>query len=184
MNQNLTRQKLPRLGIVVPCYNEEAVLPATSKMMLNKIEELISSNKVSNDSFILFVNDGSKDSTWDIIENLSKQSSHFKGLSLSRNRGHQNALLAGLMEGKKHSDILISIDADGQDDINAMNQMIDEYVKGADIVYGVRKKRDTDTFFKKYSAEAFYKLLSAMGVDVVYNHADYRLTDKKSSGCL
>lgn len=169
----------PVLYIVIPCYNEEKVLPITSKMFLDKIDELVKLDKIHKDSRILFVNDGSKDSTWDIICELAQKDERFTGISQSRNRGHQNAVLAGLMEAKDKCDITISIDCDGQDDINAMNKMIDEYLDGSEIVYGVRSKRDTDTFFKRFTAEGFYKLLNWMGADVVYNHADYRLVSSR-----
>lgn len=168
-------RSLPILYIVIPCYNEQEVLPITSKEFFAKIDQLVSEKKISDDSRILFVNDGSKDSTWEIICSLSQQNYHYIGISQSRNRGHQNAVLAGLMEAKDHCDITISIDCDGQDDINAMDEMVDAYRDGCEVVYGVRSKRDTDTFFKKCTAEGFYKLLAAMGVDVVFNHADYRL---------
>ena len=151
----------PRLFIVIPCYNEEEVLPITNKLFLDKINELIAKDKISEDSRILFVNDGSKDSTWEIIKNLSKENEHFIGISQSRNRGHQNAVLAGLMEAKDKCDITISIDCDGQDDINAMNDMVDAYLDGAEIVYGVRPKRDTDTFFKRFTAQGYYKLMNS-----------------------
>lgn len=163
------------LWIVIPCYNEEAVLPITSKMFLEQLETMISKKKIADSSRILFVDDGSKDTTWNIIEDLSKKNEHFIGIKQSRNRGHQNAVLAGLMEAKEYADITISIDCDGQDDISAMGKMVDEYHKGNEVVYGVRSKRDTDTFFKKFTAESFYKLLDAMGVEVIFNHADYRL---------
>ena len=167
------------LYIIIPCYNEETVLPITSKMFLDKLTSLIQSNTISNSSRILFVNDGSKDKTWEIICNLAKQDEHFIGISQSRNRGHQNAVLAGLMEAKDKCDITISIDCDGQDDINAMDEMVDQYLQGCEIVYGVRSKRDTDTFFKRFTAEGFYKLLNWMGAEVVYNHADYRLVSSR-----
>lgn len=170
----------PILYIVIPCYNEEKVLPITSDMFLKKIESLIQNKKIAEESSILFVNDGSKDSTWEIIHNLAEENKHYKGICLSRNRGHQNALLAGLMEAKEYADITISIDCDGQDDINAMDEMIDRYFEGYEIVYGVRSKRKTDTFFKRFTAESFYKLLNMMGVETVYNHADYRLMSKKA----
>ncbi|MBQ6581488.1 MAG: glycosyltransferase family 2 protein, partial [Alistipes sp.] len=167
--------KKPVLYIVIPCYNEEAVLPLTSGMFLNKINQLADAGKISNDSRVLFVNDGSKDKTWQIICDLARKDEHFIGIAQSRNRGHQAAVLAGLMEAKDKCDITISIDCDGQDDINAMDKMVAEYLSGCEVVYGVRSKRDTDTFFKRFTAEGFYKLLAAMGVDVVFNHADYRL---------
>ena len=168
-----------RLFIVIPCYNEEEVLPITSKMFLEELEDLIHKGKISDNSRILFVNDGSKDKTWEIIENLAAENPHFIGMSQSRNRGHQNAVLAGLMESKDMCDITISIDCDGQDDIKAMEAMVDAYHDGSEVVYGVRSKRDTDTFFKRFTAESFYKLLNKMGVEVVYNHADYRLISSK-----
>ncbi len=169
----------PTLYIVIPCYNEEKVLPITSKQFLEELEFLIDSNKISYDSKILFVDDGSRDSTWDIIMKLSKENEHFLGISQSRNRGHQNAVLAGLMEAKDKCDITISIDCDGQDDIDAMCEMVNQYLHGYEVVYGVRSKRDTDTFFKRFTAESFYKLLNAMGAEVVFNHADYRLLSSR-----
>ena len=165
----------PILWIVIPCYNEEDVLPITAPMFLEQIQTMISKEKISAKSKILFVNDGSKDSTWDIICKLAQEDEHYIGISQSRNRGHQNAVLAGLMEARDVCDITISIDCDGQDDITAMERMVDEYLAGAEVVYGVRSKRDTDTFFKRFTAESFYKLLDKMGVEIVYNHADYRL---------
>ena len=172
--------KTPRLYIVIPCYNEEAVLPITAPLFRDKLLFLSSQGKISPDSRVLFVNDGSKDNTWNLICQLAKEDEHYKGICLSRNRGHQNALLAGLMEAKDKCDITISIDCDGQDDINAMDAMVDEYLSGAEIVYGVRSKRDTDTFFKRFTAESFYKLLNAMGAEVVFNHADYRLVSSRA----
>jgi glycosyltransferase involved in cell wall biosynthesis len=169
----------PKLIIVIPCYNEQEVLPITSKLFLDKLSQLSAAGKISEDSRIMFVNDGSTDKTWDIICELSESDSRFVGISQSRNRGHQNAVLAGLMEAKDNCDITISIDCDGQDDINAMDKMVDEYLGGCEIVYGVRSKRDTDTFFKRFTAESFYKLLNAMGAEVVYNHADYRLVSNR-----
>lgn len=169
----------PCLYIVIPCYNEEKVLPITCTMFLDKINELIVKEKIAENSRILFVNDGSKDNTWNIICDLAKQDEHYMGISQSRNRGHQNAVLAGLMEAKDKCDITISIDCDGQDDINAMNDMVDAYLDGAEVVYGVRSKRDTDTFFKRFTAEAFYHLLNWMGVEAVFNHADYRLMSSR-----
>ena len=167
--------KKPILYIVIPCYNEEQVLPLTSGMFLDKIKQLVKADKISDDSRVLFVNDGSKDDTWEIICDLAEKDEHFIGIAQSRNRGHQAAVLAGLMEAKDKCDITISIDCDGQDDINAMDKMVDEYLDGSEVVYGVRSKRDTDTAFKRFTAEGFYKLLAAMGVEVVFNHADYRL---------
>ena len=169
----------PTLYIIIPCYNEEKVLPITSGMFLEKIHFLTAAGKINDESRIMFVNDGSKDNTWNIICDLSKRDRHFIGICQSRNRGHQNAVLAGLMEAKDRCDITISIDCDGQDDINAMDQMVDEYLNGCDVVYGVRSKRDTDTFFKRFTAESFYKLLNWMGAEVVFNHADYRLISSK-----
>ena len=168
-----------KLYIVIPCYNEEKVLPITSKMFLDELNLLISKDKISNDSRILFVNDGSKDTTWEIIKKLSKEDEHFIGICQSRNRGHQNAVLAGLMEAKDAADITISIDCDGQDDITAMEAMVDAYHDGCEIVYGVRSSRETDTFFKRFTAQSFYKLLNKMGAEVVYNHADYRLVSAR-----
>ena len=165
----------PILWIVIPCYNEKDVLPITAPMFLEHLETMISKDKISSQSRILFVNDGSKDETWNIICKLAQEEEHYIGISQSRNRGHQNAVLAGLMEAKDVCDITISIDCDGQDDITAMERMVDEYLAGAEVVYGVRSKRDTDTFFKRFTAESFYKLLDKMGVETVYNHADYRL---------
>ena len=171
--------KTPRLFIVIPCYNEEAVLPITAPLFRDKLLFLSAQGKISPDSRVLFVNDGSKDSTWNLICQLAKEDEHYKGICLSRNRGHQNALLAGLMEAKDKCDITISIDCDGQDDINAMDEMVDEYLSGAEIVYGVRSKRETDTFFKRFTAESFYKLMKWMGADTVFNHADYRLVSSR-----
>ena len=169
----------PVLYIVIPCYNEEAVLPLTSGMFLEKIHQLVMADKISDKSRILFVNDGSRDKTWEIICGLAKKDEHFLGIAQSRNRGHQAAVLAGLMDARDRCDITISIDCDGQDDINAMDKMVDEYLGGCEVVYGVRSKRDTDTFFKRFTAEGFYKLLAAMGVEVVFNHADYRLISSR-----
>ncbi len=171
--------KNPTLYIVIPCYNEEEVLPITAPMFLAKINELVAAGKISDDSRVMFVNDGSKDNTWQLIKDFAKQDEHYVGITQSRNRGHQNAVLAGLMEAKKLCDITISIDCDGQDDINAMNEMVDAYLDGCEIVYGVRSKRTTDTFFKRFTAESFYKLLASMGVEVVFNHADYRLVSSR-----
>ena len=175
----MRREKIPCLYIIIPCYNEQEVLPITASLFKEKIEEFISVNKISKDSRVLFVNDGSKDRTWELIKEISDKEEVFEGVCLSRNRGHQNALLAGLMEAKDKCDITISIDCDGQDDINAMNQMLDEYYGGAEVVYGVRAKRDTDTFFKRKTAESFYKIMKWLGAEVIYNHADYRLVSSK-----
>ncbi len=170
----------PVLYIVIPCYNEQEVLPITAPMFLNKLHELAEKKLVSENSRILFVNDGSSDGTWDIIRALAASDEHYIGISQSRNRGHQNAVLAGLMEAKDHCNISISIDCDGQDDINAMDNMVRAYLDGCDIVYGVRNDRETDSFFKRTTAQGFYKFLSAMGAEIVYNHADYRLISARA----
>ena len=169
----------PILYIVIPCYNEQEVLPLTAPMFLKKLKSLSADGKISDESRVLFVNDGSKDRTWEIIRELAKGDEHFLGISQSRNRGHQNAVLAGLMEAKDRCDITISIDCDGQDDIDAMDAMVDAYREGCDVVYGVRSSRETDTFFKRFTAQSFYKFLAAMGAEVVYNHADYRLISSR-----
>lgn len=169
----------PVLWIVIPCYNEQEVLPVTAPLFREQLRKLTEDGKIAETSRILFVNDGSKDETWWIISALANEDEHFIGISQSRNRGHQNAVLAGLMEAKGKCDITISIDCDGQDDIGAMDCMVNEYLQGAEVVYGVRSKRDTDTFFKRFTAESFYKLLNAMGVEVVFNHADYRLISSR-----
>ncbi len=172
--------KTPVLYIVIPCYNEEEVLPVTSGLFLEKIKSLIAAGKVAPESRVMFVNDGSKDRTWEIIQELAASDEHFEGVSLSRNRGHQNALLGGLMTARDRADITISIDCDGQDDINAMDAMVDEYLAGCDVVYGVRSKRETDTWFKRTTAEGFYKVMNALGAETVYNHADYRLLSRRA----
>lgn len=179
MMENKNMRNKPILYIVIPCYNEEQVLPITAPIFLKKISDLESEEKISPDSRILFVNDGSKDHTWDLIKKLASEDRHYKGIAQSRNRGHQNAVLAGLMEAKGKADITISIDCDGQDDIDAMDAMIEAYKDGAEIVYGVRSSRTTDTFFKRFTAESFYKLMNWMGAEVVFNHADYRLVSSK-----
>ena len=171
---------IPRLIIVIPCYNEQEVLPITAPQFLAKINQLAAEGLISGDSRVMFVNDGSKDDTWNIIQRLAYQAEHYIGIAQSRNRGHQNAVLAGLMEAKDMCDITISIDCDGQDDINAMDEMVKAYLEGCEIVYGVRSKRDTDTFFKRFTAESFYKLLNSMGAEVVFNHADYRLISSRA----
>lgn len=168
------------LYMVVPCYNEEEVLSETSKRLAIKLRKMIADNLISNKSKICFINDGSKDKTWEIIEHLHNKDSIFSGVNLSRNRGHQNALLAGLMTVKDVADITISIDADLQDDIEVIDQFVENYHKGCDVVYGVRSSRETDTFFKRTTALGFYKVMNALGVNVVYNHADYRLLSKKA----
>lgn len=167
------------LYIVVPCYNEEEVLEETTKRLKNKINALINDKIISKDSKVLYVNDGSKDKTWELIKSINEKDSTFTGICLSRNRGHQNALVAGLLTAKNYADIVISMDADLQDDINAIDEMLKNYNDGCDIVYGVRSKRKKDSFFKRVTAEGFYKFMKFMGVDVVYNHADYRLTSKR-----
>lgn len=169
----------PKLYIIVPCYNEREVLPITALQFEQKINDLVKKGKVNKQSRVVFVNDGSKDNTWEIICELCKTSNFFEGISLSRNRGHQNAVLAGLMETKDLCDITISIDCDGQDDINAMDEMLEKYSDGYEVVYGVRSKRETDSFFKRFTAESFYKLLNYMGAEVIFNHADYRLISSK-----
>ena len=168
------------LYLVIPCYNEEEVLPITAEKMLIKINTMIDSEIISKDSKILFVNDGSKDKTWSIIEELHNQNNIFSGINLSRNRGHQNALLAGLMTAKEFADMTISLDADLQDDVDVIDKFVEQYYDGRDIVYGVRSSRQTDTFFKRTTALAFYKLMNKLGVDTVYNHADYRLMSKRA----
>lgn len=167
------------LYVVIPCYNEEEVLEETTRQLKEKINDLITAKKISDKSRVMYVNDGSKDKTWNIIEKIHRKEKLFTGISLSRNRGHQNALLAGLMTAKNYADVVISMDADLQDDINAMDEMLDKYYQGNDIVYGVRSSRKKDTWFKRTTAEGFYKFMNKMGVDVVYNHADYRLTSKR-----
>lgn len=169
----------PILYIVIPCYNEQEVLPKTAPLFEGKIRDLIAEEKISADSRVLFVDDGSKDDTWDIISELSKDE-FFEGVKLSRNFGHQKALLAGLSSAKEKCDITISIDCDGQDDINAIDNMVDEYLNGAEIVYGVRNDRKSDSFFKRNTAQGFYKFMELMGVEVVFNHADYRLISSKA----
>ena len=168
------------LYVVVPCYREEAVLPETAKRLGAKLRSLIAEGKISDRSRALFVNDGSKDRTWEIIQTLHAEDHLFSGVNLSRNRGHQNALLAGLTTAARFADVTISMDADLQDDINAMDRMLDAYHAGCDVVYGVRSSRKTDTFFKRFTAEAFYKLMRGMGVDIVLNHADYRLMSRRA----
>lgn len=169
----------PVLWIVVPCYNEEAVLPVTAPLFLGKLKELSDAGKISPESRILFVDDGSRDGTWELIRGFAEADPHYKGIRQSRNRGHQSSLLAGLMEAKNDCDITISIDCDGQDDINAMNLMVDAYLDGSEVVYGVRSDRSSDTWFKRSTAQGFYRFLSRMGAEVVYNHADYRLVSSR-----
>lgn len=170
----------PILYIVIPCFNEETVLPITNTLFLDKLKDFIAAGEISAESRILFVDDGSRDNTWSVISELHQKNAYFEGLKLSRNCGHQNALLAGLMTAKNHADITISIDCDGQDDVDAMNRMLQEYKGGADIVYGVRAARDTDTKFKRNTAKGFYRILNFLGAEVVFNHADYRLMSRRA----
>ena len=172
------------LYIVVPCYNEEEVLHTTAKRLKEKVTSLVGAGKVSADSLVVFVDDGSRDLTWVIIERLAEQDSVFAGVKLSRNRGHQNALLAGLMAVKDKADMVISIDADLQDDIDAIDKMVEEYLKGSDIVYGVRGNRKKDSFFKRATAQGYYKMLRSLGCDVMFNHADYRLMSSRALDAL
>ena len=175
MNPNNT------LYIVVPCYKEQEVLPETSKRLKEKVRALRAQGKISDKSRIMFVNDGSSDNTWPMIAALHEQEPDmFSGVNLSRNRGHQNALLAGLMTAVNYADMIVSMDADLQDDINAVDGMVDAYHEGYEVVYGVRSKRETDTFFKRFTAEGFYKVMLALGVNIVYNHADYRLMSRRA----
>lgn len=176
--------KIDRLAIVVPCYNEEEVLNDTERKLSDLLKSLIKKEKIAKDSFILFVNDGSKDKTWEMISNFHKKNKYVYGLCLAGNVGHQNALIAGLTESIPLCDMSISIDADLQDDINVIEEMIDKYNSGIDIVYGVRNNRDTDSFFKRFTAQAFYKFMKIMGVKSVYNHADYRLLSKRAMEAL
>ena len=173
-----------KLYLVIPCYNEEAVLPETSKRLREKYNALMEAGKISRDSKIVFVNDGSKDKTWEMICDLHAADPVFRGICLSRNKGHQNALMAGLMTVKSECDAAISMDADLQDDINAIDEMVDRFAEGYEVVYGVRSSRKTDTFFKRTTAEGFYKVMQAMGVDTVYNHADYRLMSRRALEAL
>ena len=174
----------PVLYLVITCYNEEQVLPLTSGKFKGKLDELIEAGKISGKSRVMFVNDGSKDTTWDILTSLCEESEEYCAISLSRNRGHQNALIAGLMEAKKYADITISMDCDGQDDINAITEMVDEYAKGSEIVYGVRNDRTTDSWFKRTTAQSYYKILRGMGVDIIPDHADYRLMSARVLNAL
>ena len=169
----------PILWMIIPCYNEEKVLPMTAPVFTQKLTQLADSGRISRNSRVLFVNDGSSDRTWEIIRELAENDERCIGISQSRNRGHQNAVLAGLMEAKDRCDITISIDCDGQDDIGAMDEMVEKYLNGAEVVYGVRSRRDTDSWFKRFTAESFYKLMNKLGAEVVFNHADYRLISAK-----
>ena len=168
------------LYVVIPCYKEEEVLPETARRLKSKMAALVEQGRIAPDSRVMFVNDGSRDRTWEIIARLHQEDRLFSGVNLSRNRGHQNALLAGLMTAMNFADMVISMDADLQDDIEAMDAMVDAYHNGYDIVYGVRSSRKTDTFFKRFTAESFYKLMKLLGVDIVFNHADYRLMSKRA----
>ena len=168
------------LYLVIPCYNEEAVLHETARQLMKKMKAMIERNMISEESKIMFLNDGSKDKTWDIIQELHRLNPIYSGVKLSRNKGHQNALLAGLMTAREKADMVISLDADLQDDVNVIDKMVEKYYEGSDVVYGVRSARDTDTFFKKFTAEGFYKIMQAMGVEIVFNHADYRLMSKRA----
>lgn len=172
------------LYFVVPCYNEQEVLPETSKRLLAKLQSMIEAGQVSDSSRILFVDDGSKDTTWQIISDLHQQDPHYSGLKLSRNKGHQNAVLAGLSYAVEFADITISLDADLQDDIDAVDKFVEQYKQGSDVVYGVRSARTTDTAFKRSTAQGFYKILEAFGIEIVYNHADYRLMSKRAVKAL
>ncbi|MBE5802093.1 MAG: glycosyltransferase family 2 protein [Clostridiales bacterium] len=173
-----------QLMVVIPCYNEEEVLPETSKRLVDKMNSLMERGLITEDSRVLLVDDGSKDRTWEMISELHKENPLFEGLKLSRNRGHQNALLAGLMTARNRCDISISMDADLQDDMDAMDRFIEKYNEGCEIVYGVRNKRETDTFFKRETALFFYRLMKALGVDITYNHADYRLMSNRALNAL
>ena len=168
------------LYLVIPCYNEEAVLPETARQLLEKMNSMFERGMISRESRIMFVNDGSKDKTWELIEELHKSNPIYSGVKLSRNKGHQNALLAGLMTAKEKADMTISLDADLQDDVDVIDKMVEKYYEGNDVVYGVRSARKTDTFFKKFTAQGFYKIMQAMGVEIVYNHADYRLMSRRA----
>ena len=168
------------LYLVIPCYNEEAVLHETAKQLLEKMNSMFDRGMISRESKIMFVNDGSRDKTWEIIRELHESNPIYSGVKLSRNKGHQNALLAGLMTAKEKADMAISLDADLQDDVDVIDKMVEKYYEGNDVVYGVRSARDTDTFFKKFTAEGFYKIMQAMGVEIVFNHADYRLMSKRA----
>ena len=168
------------LYLVIPCYNEEAVLHETAKQLLVKMNSMFDRGMISRESKIMFVNDGSRDKTWEIIRELHESNPIYSGVKLSRNKGHQNALLAGLMTAKEKADMAISLDADLQDDVDVIDKMVEKYYEGNDVVYGVRSARDTDTFFKKFTAEGFYKIMQAMGVEIVFNHADYRLMSKRA----
>lgn len=168
------------LYIVVPCYNEEEVLPETSRRLKDKLEGMIAAGTISEESRVLFVNDGSKDRTWSMIAELHEKDRRFSGVNLTRNRGHQNALLAGLMTARDRADMVISMDADLQDDVDAVDAMVEKYYAGCDIVYGVRSSREKDTFFKRFTAEGFYRVMNFLGAETVFNHADYRLMSRRA----
>ena len=168
------------LYLVIPCYNEEEVLPETSKRLTAKLGAMIEMGLISQDSKIVFVNDGSKDHTWQLIRQYHEENPMIQGINLSRNKGHQSALLAGLMTVKEYCDMAISMDADLQDDVDAIEQFVEKYYEGCEVVYGVRSERKTDSFFKRASAQSFYKLMLHMGVEIVYNHADYRLMSRRA----
>ena len=174
-----TTNKQYKLYLIAPCYNEEEVLPKTYSLFVNKISQLIKENRINKDSKVVFVNDGSKDNTWDIIQDLANNNKCIEGLCLSRNRGHQNALLAGMLETKDLCDVVITLDCDGQHDINAVDEMLNKYEEGYDVVYGVRNNRTGDSGFKKFCSELYYKLLNALGGEIIVNHADYRLVSSK-----
>lgn len=171
---------MTKLYIAVPCYNEQEVLPDSSQKLLDKMMLMIAQGKITSDSRIVFIDDGSKDKTWSIIKALHEQNEMFQGIKLSRNRGHQNALLCGLMTLRDKCDAVISIDADLQDDINVFDEMVEKYESGCDVVYGVRSKRETDTFFKRFTAEAYYKILDKLGAKIIFNHADFRLMSARA----
>ncbi len=171
---------MTKLYIAVPCYNEEEVLPDSSQKLLDKMMQMIAQGKITADSRIVFIDDGSKDKTWSIIKTLHEQNDMFQGIKLSRNRGHQNALFCGLMTLRDKCDAVISIDADLQDDINVFDEMVQKYEDGCDVVYGVRSKRETDTFFKRFTAEAYYKILDKLGAKIIFNHADFRLMSARA----
>jgi glycosyltransferase involved in cell wall biosynthesis len=175
---------MKKLYLVIPCYNEEEVINETAKQLVSKLKCLMDKDKIDPESKIVFVDDGSKDRTWEMICELNNDNECIRGIKLSRNKGHQNALLAGLLTVKEEADMVISLDADLQDDINAIDEMVDKYHEGCDIVYGVRSQRDKDSLFKKYTAQGFYKFIKMLGVEIVYNHADYRLMSRRALDAL
>lgn len=178
------RNVADKLMVVIPCYNEEEVLPETSRRLTEKMASLVQKGLISQDSRVLLVDDGSRDRTWELIGSLHKENPLFEGVKLSRNRGHQNALLAGLMTARGRCDVSISMDADLQDDMDAMDRFLEKYREGCEVVYGVRNKRDTDTAFKRETALMFYRLMKGLGVDITYNHADYRLMSSRALDAL